>query len=177
MDRKGRRNSQEIAWWSDSTACWEEFAVYIDHESCSALDNRTFNNGQSPHNPYNCRYMSSRNSIMSAQRLAAASKSPVALNALLLVTTISTGYFHSMNCFQPQKANLRPKYFPMYGTRTIDMTSSNCFKLSFHSRSASDSIPSSLMVTSSESGSDEGKDSTAECSDVVGDVGCSIMEG
>ncbi|OQV08002.1 hypothetical protein CLAIMM_12342 isoform 2 [Cladophialophora immunda] len=34
-------------------------------------------------------------------REAAASTAPIPLNAALLVTTISTGYFHSMNCFHP----------------------------------------------------------------------------
>ena len=32
---------------------------------------------------------------------AAASTMPAPLNAALFVTTISTGYFHSINCFQP----------------------------------------------------------------------------
>jgi hypothetical protein len=90
-------------------------------------------------------------------RDAAASTIPVPLKAGLLVTTISTGYFHSMNCFQPrlplagppnhrycasllpQYANFLPKYLPMYGTMTMLSKSSNCCKLSFHSFSASDS--------------------------------------
>ena len=91
-------------------------------------------------------------------KLAAASIAPIPLNVLGLVTTISTGYFHSMNDFQPQYANFLPKYFPRYGTMTSDRSSSSCCSDSCHSRSASEFASERVREAVSES-SEEGRES------------------
>ena len=99
---------------------------------------------------------------------AAASTAPAALKLPGRVTSIETGYFHSMNLahpindpnsqsmsqtsssyqlHSPQYAHFLPKYFPRYGTSTIVNSSSNCCRLSRHSRSASESASSSLGET------------------------------
>jgi hypothetical protein len=61
----------------------------------------------------------------------------------------------------PQYAHFLPKYFPIYGTTTIVNNSSSCCKLSFHSRSASDSSGSSSESMSSLS-AESGRESTEE---------------
>ena len=98
-----------------------------------------------------------QNSVVS-HKLAAASIAPIPLNVLGLVTTISTGYFHSMNDFQPQYANFLPKYFPRYGTMTSDRSSSSCCSDSCHSRSASEFASERVREAVSES-SEEGRES------------------
>lgn len=75
---------------------------------------------------------------------------------MLAASTIFTACAMQVNA--PQYAVLRPKYLPTNGTTTMVNSSSNCCKLSRHSRSASESgWFSSAIVdsSSSEEGSDE----------------------
>lgn len=62
----------------------------------------------------------------------------------------------------PQYAHFLPKYLPRYGTKTIVRSSSNCCKLSLHSRSASDSSSSSLGdMEVVEPADEDGRESTS----------------
>ena len=62
----------------------------------------------------------------------------------------------------PQYAHFLPKYLPRYGTSTIVRSSSTCCKLSFHSRSASESSSSSLGdMDVVDPADDEGRESTS----------------
>jgi len=130
----------------------------------------------------------------------AAAAIPLALKSPGEVILTSTGYFHSMNFAHPsrhqsmptpgsnslnlpQKANFLPKYFPIYGIKTIVSNSSNCCKLSLHSLSASDkSRSSSTELVSPDSGSESTSSvsgdggSTMKPEDVIESDGGSTMK-
>jgi hypothetical protein len=113
---------------------------------------------------------------------AAASTAPASLNAPEFETTISTGYFHSIHLAHPntvslqlvfrnrhndvpQYAHFLPKYFPIYGTRTMVNSSSICCNDSRHSRSASERYSSSSTV---ELVAEEGRESISSVEGLVG---------